>query len=211
MMLSYVWTARAGLWWMLFVKSRNGCSTACSSSWLLMRLKVLIFRGNALIYIKGTHIFLWPTFSQPLSLPQVHVSRAEELYRPLPAPASQAAGPDGSLHKKSLDQGVEGLQGWQGGQTLWVVHASLSQHWDPCGYLSPISHHLWHHGWWIHSECHHWKNVRASTHMRSTDTFKLRSYQVIISPETVNISYLLTLSLYSFIFVREVVSKKVRS
>lgn len=28
-----------------------------------MPLKVLIFRGNALIYIKGPYIFLWPTFS----------------------------------------------------------------------------------------------------------------------------------------------------
>lgn len=41
---------------------------ARSSSWLLMRLKILIFRGNTLIYIKGLHIFHWPTFSPPRSL-----------------------------------------------------------------------------------------------------------------------------------------------
>lgn len=42
------------------VAARSGCC-------LLMRLKVLIFRGNALIYIKGPYIFPWPTFSPPLS------------------------------------------------------------------------------------------------------------------------------------------------
>lgn len=76
---------------------------AWSSSRLLMRLKVLIFRGNALIYIKGPHIFHWPTFLPPHSLPQVHVSRAEELYRPLPACASQATGSAEPLHKGPVD------------------------------------------------------------------------------------------------------------
>lgn len=74
-----------------------------------MLLKVLIFRGNALIYIKGPHIFHWPTFSPPHSLPQVHVSRAEELYRPLPALASQASGPAGPLLEGTVDEGVEEL------------------------------------------------------------------------------------------------------
>lgn len=72
---------------------------------LSMRLKVLIFRGNALIYIKETHIFHWPTFSPPHSLPQVHVSCTEELYRPLPACASRA----GPLHPRRVVEEVEGL------------------------------------------------------------------------------------------------------
>lgn len=86
----------------LIVNLRNN-TTAWSSCWLLMHLKVLIFRGNALIYIKGPHIFHWPTFSPPHSLPQVHISRAKELYRPLPARASQASGPAGRPHEDSMD------------------------------------------------------------------------------------------------------------
>lgn len=42
---------------MLVVNVSKNCSMALSSSVLLMCLKVLIFRGNALIYIKGLHIF----------------------------------------------------------------------------------------------------------------------------------------------------------
>lgn len=107
-----------------------------------MRLKVLIFRGNALIYIKGPHIFHWPTFSPPHSLPQVHISRAEELYRPLPARASQASGPAGPLLEEPVDEGVEELQGRRAGQTLQAVYPALSHPGDPCGHFSPVSYHL---------------------------------------------------------------------
>lgn len=152
---------------MLIVKFRNDCTTARSSSWLLMRLKVLIFRRNALIYIKGPHIFHWPTFSPPHSLPQVHVSRAEELYRPLPARASQASGPPGPLHEGSLAQGVAELQGRGAGQALQAICPTLSHPGDPCGHFSPVFHCLWYHGGWIHTECHHWKLLEASTHLRN--------------------------------------------
>lgn len=74
------------------------------SSRLLIRLKVLIFRGNALIYFKGLQIFHWPTFSPPLSLPQVLVSRAEELYHSLPNSTCQASGQAESLLEGPLDQ-----------------------------------------------------------------------------------------------------------
>lgn len=107
-----------------------------------MRLKVLIFRGNALIYIKGPHIFRWPTFSPPHSLPQVHISRAEELYRPFPARASQASGPAGPLLEEPVDEGVEELQGRRAGQTLQAVYPALSHPGDPCGHFSPVSYHL---------------------------------------------------------------------
>lgn len=123
---------------MLIVRFRNDCATA-RSSWLLMRLKVLIFRGNALIYIKGPHIFHWPTFSPPHFLPQVHVSRAEELYRPLPARASQASGPAGPLHEEPVDQGVEELQGRWAGEALQAVYPTLSLPGDAYGNLPPLS------------------------------------------------------------------------
>lgn len=148
------------------MRLRNDCTAARSSSRLLMCLKVLIFRGNALIYIKGPHIFQWPTFSPPRSLPQVHLSRAEELYRPLPARASQASGQAGPLREEPVDQGVEELQGRRAGQTLRAVHPALTHPGDACGHPPPVSHCLWHHGGWIHAECDHWELSEASTHMR---------------------------------------------
>lgn len=72
-----------------------------------MLLKVLIFRGNALIYIKALNIFLWPTFSPACCLPQVHVLRDKELYRPLTTYTSQASGPAGPLRQREVHQGVE--------------------------------------------------------------------------------------------------------
>lgn len=51
---------------LLIVNLRNNVA-ARSGCCLLMHLKVLIFRGNALIYIKGPYIFHWPTFSPPHS------------------------------------------------------------------------------------------------------------------------------------------------
>lgn len=92
-----------------------------------MPLKVRIFRRNALIYIKVPHVFHWPTFSPLHSLPQVHVSRDEELDQPFPDCARQASGPPGRIHKGGVDQRVEGLQGWRGGQTLQALHSTLSQ------------------------------------------------------------------------------------
>lgn len=42
---------------MLIVKVRSDCTTAPSSSRSVMHLKVMILRGNALIYIKGAAYF----------------------------------------------------------------------------------------------------------------------------------------------------------
>uniref|UniRef100_A0A665W412 Phospholipid-transporting ATPase n=1 Tax=Echeneis naucrates TaxID=173247 RepID=A0A665W412_ECHNA len=74
----------------------------------------------------AAHIFHWPTFSPPHSLPQVHVSRAEELYCPLPTHASQASRPAGPYLKGTVDQGVEELQGWRACQTLQAVYPTIS-------------------------------------------------------------------------------------
>lgn len=106
-----------------------------------MRLKVLIFRGNALIYIKGPHISHWPTFSPPRSLPQVHVSRAEELYRPLPARAGQASGPNGGVRQERVDPGVEEFEGRGAGEALQAVHPTLSHPGDARGHDSLRVHH----------------------------------------------------------------------
>lgn len=127
----------------LIINFRNDCTMAQSSSWLLMRLKVVIFRGNALIYIKRLHIFHWPTFSlSPHSLPQVHVSRAEELCRPLPTHASQASGTIGLIQKEQTDQGVEELQRWRAVETLQAVYSTLTHPGDPLGHFPPVSHSL---------------------------------------------------------------------
>ncbi len=153
------------------MKFRNDCATARSSSWLLMRLKVLIFRGNALIYIKGPHIFHWPTFSPPHSLPQVHISRAEELYRPFPAHACQASGPAGPLHEEPVDQGVEKPQGWRAGQTLQAFHSTFSHSGETCGHVSPVSH-LSYQGGGIQTECNECKLSEACRHMRNRGNLK---------------------------------------
>lgn len=131
-----------------------------------MCLKVLIFRRNALIYIKAVHIFHWPTFSPPHSLPQVHISRAEELYRPLPTCASQASGPARPLCEGPVDSRVEGLQGWGAGQTLWTVFQTLSHPWNPSGNYSAVSYHLWNCGRYICTECHHLNHL---TDMRNRE------------------------------------------
>lgn len=134
-----------------------------------MRLKVLIFRRNVLIYIKGAHIFHWPTFSPPHSLPQVYISRAEELYRPLPARASQASGSARPLHEGPVDSGVEEPQGRRAGQTLWTVFPTLSHPWDPSGNFSGVSYHLWYCGGWTCTECHHLNHLRP-WHTWETET-----------------------------------------
>ncbi|XP_054648594.1 phospholipid-transporting ATPase VB isoform X2 [Dunckerocampus dactyliophorus] len=68
----------------------------------------------------------------------VCVSRDEELYRPHSDCASQASGPTGSLHKRRVDQRVEGLQGRRAGQTFRAVHATLARP----GRGSPDTNHL---------------------------------------------------------------------
>lgn len=153
------------------MKVSKNCAVAWSSSLLLMCLKVLIFRGNALIYIKGLHIFHWPTFSPPFFFPQVHVSRAEELYRPLPTSKCQASGPAGCVLEGPLDQRVEELKGRRAGQTLQAVHPNIFYPGGSCGHLSPISHQLWNRGGWINTERIQWKE--ACTNVKNTGLFNL--------------------------------------
>lgn len=83
-------------------------------------------------------LFHWPTFSLPRSLPQVHILRAEELCRPLPAHTSQASGPDEALRKRDVDEGVEELTRWNGGQRVQTFYATLSDPGDLCGLLSGV-------------------------------------------------------------------------
>lgn len=136
----HAWPATA----FLIVNLRN-IAAAGSCCCLLMHLKVLIFRGNALIYIKGPYIFLLAYFftialcSPPTTTsssflhPQVHISRAEELHRPFPNRASPASGPAGALHQESVDQGVAELAGRRDGQALQALHATVSHPGHPCG------------------------------------------------------------------------------
>lgn len=125
------------------------------------------FSESALIYIKSLYVFHWPTFSSPRSFPQVHVSCAEELCRPLPTPARQAAGPDGPCYEGPVDQGVEGLQGWSTGQTLWAAWPTLSYPGDPCGHLPRLCPWLWFHGGWSEPERHHGEPSEGCAHVRN--------------------------------------------
>uniref|UniRef100_A0A3P8Z692 Phospholipid-transporting ATPase n=1 Tax=Esox lucius TaxID=8010 RepID=A0A3P8Z692_ESOLU len=88
------------------------------------------YAHNALIYIKGAHIFHWPTFLQPappnqpsphtvslslfhslsLCLPQVHIPCAEQHAGPHPPHTGEASGAAGPCHPGTVDQGVEGVQ-----------------------------------------------------------------------------------------------------
>lgn len=158
----------------------RNCSwvTTVASCWFLMLLKGPIFRGNALIYIKELYGFFflfflnrWPTFLPPRFLPQVPLSRAEELSCSLPDHTSQASGSDGPIHQKPVDQGVEEPQRWWARQTLWPVHATFSHPGDPCGLLSPVSHQ---HQRWCRSECHQWKLPETSTVMKNAALFATR-------------------------------------
>lgn len=130
-------------------------STAAGSCCcLLMHLKVLIFRGNAPVYIKGPYIFLLAYFftrallSLSSSNPQVHFSRAEELHRPVSDRASPAFGPARATHQEPVDQGVEKLAGRWDGQTLQALHPAVAYTGHSCGrrllFLSSSRYLRWH-------------------------------------------------------------------